>query len=81
MLDHHGKDQISYAEENAAVPYNFDADNAREILEAKKGLERTVRAGYDVSINLGGNDVDWHNDDGHAKPYVTGEGATTRFGR
>jgi hypothetical protein len=78
MLDYHGKDQISHAEEIVAVPYVFDAETARGILQQKELVQRGVRAGYNISINVAGNNVDWHNDDGHAKPYVSGEGARTR---
>ncbi|KAF1917658.1 hypothetical protein BDU57DRAFT_528233 [Ampelomyces quisqualis] len=81
MLDHHGKNQISHAQENAAVPFVFDAQTAEEILRGKEELRKGIRAGYDVRINVANNNVDWHNDDGHAKPYVTGEGAKTRFDR
>jgi hypothetical protein len=81
MLDHYGKDQISHAEELAAAPYVYDAEMARIVLNVEEDIKKSIREGYDILVNTHGNNVNWHNDDGHAKPYLTQEGAKTKFSR
>jgi hypothetical protein len=81
MLDHHGRNQISHAEEMTAVPYVFDAETARLIFQDDDEIKRSIRNGCDIRVNTQGNNVDWHNDDGHSKPYLTQEGAKTKFSR
>jgi hypothetical protein len=79
MLDYHGKDQISHAEEMAAIPHVFDAATAHEVLQHEEHLRQSVRAGYAIGVNIDENNTNWHNDDGHAKPHLTEEGAKTQF--
>jgi hypothetical protein len=79
MLDHHGKNQISHAEEVAAIPYVYDAMTAQSALQNEKYLTRAIREGGTISVNITENNSRWHNDDGHAKPYLTKGGAKTRF--
>jgi hypothetical protein len=81
MLDHHGKGQISHAEEIAAVPYVFDAATAREALDTEEEIKKGIRDGAEIYVNVQGNTVNWHNNDGHAKPYLTEEGAKTQITR
>jgi hypothetical protein len=45
MLDHYGRDQISHAEELAAVPYVFDAATAREVLDTEEEIKESIRGG------------------------------------
>jgi hypothetical protein len=79
MLDHYGRDQISHAEELAAVPYVFDAATAREVLDTEEEIKESIRGGAEISVNVQGNRVNWHNEDGHAKPYLTEGGAKTQI--
>jgi hypothetical protein len=81
MLDHHGQNQISHAEEMAAVPYVFDTETARLIFQDDEDIKKQIRDGCDIRVNTQGNNVNWHNDDGHEKPYLTEEGAKTKFSR
>jgi hypothetical protein len=80
MPDHHGKDQISHAEEFAAVPCVYDAQTAHVVMQGEEELKNGIREGQVISVNTGQNRVYWHNGDGHAKKWVTVEGAKTRFG-
>jgi hypothetical protein len=81
MLDHYGRDQISHAEELAAVSYVFDAATAREVLDTEEEIKESIRGGAEISVNIQGNRVNWYNDDGHAKPYLTEVGAKTQITR
>jgi hypothetical protein len=81
MLDHYGKDQISHAEEVAAFPHIYDTVTAFVALQQEENLKRGIRAGYAVGVNIAENNTSWHNEDGHAKPHLTQEGAKTRFNR
>jgi hypothetical protein len=79
ILDYHGKDQISHAEEVEAFPHVYDYATAQMALQNEEHLKRSIREGGAVSVNIQENNARWHNDDGHAKPYLTKGGAKTRF--
>jgi hypothetical protein len=80
MLDHHAKNQISHAEEIAAVPFVYDAQTVQVVMQGEEELKKGIRGGQVISVNTEQNRVDWHNGEGHAKKWVTIEGAQTRFG-
>jgi hypothetical protein len=79
MLDYHGKDQISHAEEVEAIPHVYDYVTAQKCLQNEEQLKLTIQGGGSVSVNIQENNARWHNDDGHAKPYLTKGGAKTIF--
>jgi hypothetical protein len=79
MLDYHGKNQITHAEEIAAIPHVFDVETARKALWHEEVLAQSARAGLGIRVNVEGNNTSWHNEDGHAKPFVTEEGTRTRM--
>lgn len=80
MLNHYGRDQISHGEEIAAAPHVFDAQTAQRVSQTEEDLKQGIRNGFAVSVNTVQNNVDWHNSDRHAKPWLTQEGAKTQFG-
>lgn len=79
MLNWHNKMQISHTEELQAIPHIFDDKTAREMLEHEDRMRQSIRRGYNIEVNVGENNMQWHNQDGHAKSYVTEEGAKTQF--
>jgi hypothetical protein len=79
MLNHYGRDQISHAEEIAAASYVFDAQTTQLVLETDQELKMRVEQGRGISVNTSQNNINWHNIDGHAKPYLTQEGAKTQY--
>ncbi|KAF2832398.1 hypothetical protein CC86DRAFT_377571 [Ophiobolus disseminans] len=81
MLEWHCRPQISHAQEVEATPYIFDAETARMALEHEERLMQDVRSGSNIAVNVAGNNMNWHNQDGHAKPHLTEGGAKTQFTR
>ncbi|KAH7093651.1 hypothetical protein FB567DRAFT_588074 [Paraphoma chrysanthemicola] len=77
MLDHYRRDQITHAEEVAAIPHVFDGPTAEHMLETERDLVEGCRRGYDIVVNVEQNMTDWFNEDGHAKPHITEEGLKT----
>jgi hypothetical protein len=81
MLDYYQRDQISHAEEIAVAQFVFDVPTTQFVLQGEAELTRSIRQGLAINVNMVHNNVDWHNSDGHAKPYLTQEGAMTQYGR
>ncbi|KAH7082653.1 hypothetical protein BKA63DRAFT_486114 [Paraphoma chrysanthemicola] len=77
MLDHYRRDQITHAEEIAAIPHVFDGPTARHMLEVERDLVESCRRGNDIVVNVEENTMDWFNEDGHARPHITEEGLKT----
>jgi hypothetical protein len=58
MLDHCGKDQISHAEEIAAVPFTYDNQTTQTVLQGEEELKKGIREGHVISVNTVQNHVD-----------------------
>jgi hypothetical protein len=61
-------------------PFIYDAQGAQLVLQTEEKLKQGMREGHIISVNTVQNNVDWHNSDRHAKPWLTQEGAKTHFG-
>ncbi|KAH3940304.1 hypothetical protein HBI56_131470 [Parastagonospora nodorum] len=81
ILDYYQRDQISHAEEIAVARFVFDAPTTQIVLQGEAELTQSIRQGLAININTVHNNVDWHNSDGHAKPYLTQDGAKTQYSR
>jgi hypothetical protein len=81
ILVYYQRDQISHAEEIAVAHLIFDAPTAQIVSQGEAELTQAIREGHTINVNTVHNNVDWHNSDGHAKPYLTQEGAKTQYPR
>jgi hypothetical protein len=81
MLDYYRRDQISHAEEIAAVRVIFDQDTADLMIDSEKRNVESARRGDHIIVNDTENNTNWLNEDGHSKRYITEDGAKTRIDR
>jgi hypothetical protein len=57
MLDYHREDQITHAEEVAAIPHVYDEETARIALAGEERLRAGARQGHTIEVNTAGNNV------------------------
>lgn len=82
VLDFHGKDSVTYAEENACLVYILDPMVARALVENYNDLCWAARMGYPIQIRRGpGIEHEFHNSHGHAQYSATESGLRTMVNR
>jgi hypothetical protein len=81
MLDYYRRNQISHAEEIAAIPFIFDKETAKFMMDHEQQNVESARRGDHIIVNDTENNTNWLNEDGHSKKYITEDGAKTRIDR